>query len=60
MTIDEAIKKLENRRRKMWGKSFEPDREAMQLGIEALKAWKQFREGRWLSGVYKLPGETEE
>jgi len=33
---------------------------ADRLSIEGLKAWKRFREGRWVSGRYDLPGETKE
>lgn len=35
------------------------DINAVKLGIEALKAWKMFREGRWMSGRYDLLGETK-
>lgn len=58
MTIDEAI-----RIKLAWKKTnYEPpladEINADNLSIEALKAWKQFREGRWMSGQYTLPGET--
>lgn len=59
MTIDKAIEILVEYR-----KQFHPDTDfdyaqAVSLSIEALNAWKQFREGTWRSGTDDLPGETE-
>ena len=60
MTIDEAIK---------IGTIFRSHREELpaadinafiELGIEALKAWKLFRTGKTPTNLYLLPGETKE
>jgi len=60
MTLKEAIKILTDLTHRKPKLGVNPLIEAAQLGIEALKAWKQFREGRWISGCYDLPGETKE
>ena len=60
MTIDEAIKGLQELGINTI-EQLEPEfQDALKLGIEALKAWKQFREGRWVSGRSDLPGETKQ
>ncbi len=58
MTIDEAIEILEYHLAAVRDVAGTDYPKALQLGIEALKAWDKFREGRWVSGRYNLPGET--
>jgi hypothetical protein len=60
MTIDEAIEKLSGLVVKV-DDGFVPDAYiALQLGIEALKRLKDWREGKVLNPDFMLPGETEE
>jgi len=59
MTIDEAIKILEN-----YPPGASPDdsiefNQAILLGIEALKAWKEHRGSGSLMSRLLLPGETK-
>lgn len=59
MTIPKAILKLK-RIKKLWAVASEPELlEAVDLGIEALKAWKEDREGLSEGEYELLPGETE-
>lgn len=60
MTIKEAIRILEESRRYPMSVSIVQVATAKKLGIEALKAWKEFREDGWLPGHEQLPGETKE
>jgi len=60
MKVSKAIEILED-----YMRGDEPDEDhdltdAFRLSIEALNAWKQFREGTWRPGADNLPGETEE
>jgi len=59
MTLEEAIEQNQALWRELDIPERAKERESVGLGIEALKAWKQFREGRWMSGRYDLPSETE-
>ena len=60
MTIDEAIKDLEDE----WADDlwFYPSRErdVARLSIEALKAWRDHREGDNQPELWLLPSETKE
>jgi len=60
MTLDEAIKYLEQEVEFRHFLDIEPLGKAMQLGIEALKRLKKYRRGRLLFHPDPLPGETEE
>lgn len=60
MKIEKAVEILKDMEWDLANPHFPNNIKAVKLGIEALKAWKQFREGRWMSGRYDLPGETEE
>jgi hypothetical protein len=60
MTIDEAIEVLTDFRKqesRLLGNEFN---QAMELGIEALKEYKEARMGKWYPPGHKLPGETDE
>jgi hypothetical protein len=60
MTIDEAIKELEDLLRYAEPGNPTEEDEAIQLGIEALKRVKAFSDMD-IIGLYKpLPGETED
>ena len=60
MTIEEAIEILET----LCGACCHPsslrEKDALNLGIEALKTWKLVRAGAWPNTGYLLPSETEE
>ena len=60
MTIEKAIEILQDLLRE--GPQFPPDdrREAVQLGIEALKTVKDMRNHPFPDGVIELPGETKD
>jgi hypothetical protein len=60
MTLDEAIEVLQDLLGE--GPYFRPEKriEAVKLGIEALKRWKNFRDNSQTFGYSPLPGETEE
>lgn len=58
MTIDEAIKKLEKYRRDRHSYPTDLNGQAMQLGIEALKTWKERLEWKPPLIPRHLPGET--
>lgn len=60
MTIDEAIETLQAIIETGDYLGEPGDRPALELGIEALKAWQNMRDGYWKPYNYKLPGETEE
>jgi hypothetical protein len=66
MTIDEAIKQLENDIIMAQGISMRVRTDALKLAIEALKRYKFLRSRGWeitedlLPGEELLPGETEE
>ena len=59
MTIDKAIEILENEHRRTWGDGFPDIRDAVQLGIEALKATRSSRTNNCWSPIPLLPGEEE-
>ena len=55
MTLEEAIEKLKFMHN---DNDLEGEQNALKLGIEALKMWKEVRkEGRWPAST-RLPGET--
>jgi len=60
MTLEEAILTLENMVDSDEGDFGKENREAMQLGIEALKRIQHHRETGTLSTAIQLPGETKE
>ena len=60
MTLEKAIEIITHLRRDYLYTFNQDPIDALGLGIESLQAWKQFREGRWLSSQYNLPGETKE
>ena len=60
MTKDEAIGRLEQHMRYLESIHALEQVEALQLGIEALKAWKDKRLFSNRLAYYLLPGETEE
>ncbi|GAI60623.1 unnamed protein product [marine sediment metagenome] len=60
MTLDEGIKLLEKYRHDHHSYPTDIMGKAEQLGIEALKRVKDWREGKVLNPDFKLPGETEE
>ena len=60
MTIDEAIEANEDIKRRHYNRMVDKEREAIQLGIEALKRLQTIR-APWYSIVTRLlPGETKE
>lgn len=60
MTIDEAIKVLGIENKNPWNRDNSPLRQAVKLGVEALKELKALRKTT-LWGEWKpLPGETKE
>lgn len=60
MTLDEGIKLLEKYRHDHHSYPTDIMGKAEQLGIEALKRVKDWREGKVLNPDFKLPCETEE
>ncbi|MBA7581053.1 hypothetical protein ES708_22953 [subsurface metagenome] len=60
MTLDEGIKLLEKYRHDHHSYPTDIMGKAEQLGIEALKRVKDWREGKVLNPDFKLPGETWE
>ncbi len=58
MTIDEAIRFIDNFI-KDWGKGYPTNLEtAMKLGIEALKFYKDWRISPGAPALHRLPGEN--
>jgi len=60
MTLDEAIEILNRVEPDSRPFDYEEEKEAIRLGMEALKAWKERRENYPMLNTYRLPGETEE
>jgi len=60
MTLDKAIEILNRVEPDSRPFDYEEEKEAIRLGIEALKAWKERRENYPMLNTYRLPGETEE
>ena len=60
MTLDKAIEILNSVEPDSRPFDYEEEKEAIRLGIEALKAWKERRENYPMLNTYRLPGETEE
>lgn len=60
MTIEEAIEWLKPLTRKFRPRLNRGEREAVTLGIEALKHFKYHRDENIISFVKRLPGETED
>ena len=60
MTIEEAIKTLNNIHDTHRIDYVVTDLDAIRLGIEALKKVKAVREGKEWVGINPLPGESEE
>lgn len=60
MTINEAIKILAEFDRGNMPTLPEGLRDAVKLGIEALKAIKAYCRDLWEGGIFDLPGETKE
>jgi len=59
MTPEQAINVLEGENKYPWNRDNSPLREAVKLGIEALKVVKEFRTGRYKTINSPLPGETD-
>lgn len=59
MTIEEAIKRLSRVGCDARLMTWEDDKKAVKLGIEALKAWEERRENYPMLNTYRLPGETD-
>ena len=59
MTIDEALKRLENLIKTLPFTLAKGEKDAVQLGIEALKEVKDNREYPSKAWIALLPGETE-
>ena len=59
MTIDEAIKGIENVRVAFSPRGDRHDWEALQLGVEALKRIKELRIPPYIDVGDSLPGETD-
>ena len=59
MTIDEALTLLATTHDKGFIAPYEKQKEAIKLGIEALKFKQAWRQGRYFPASYLLPGETE-
>ena len=58
MKIDKAIEILSDAAYK-GSPTYTPDfKDALKLGLEALKAYRKSQEARWYPPGYKLPGET--
>ena len=60
MTIDKAIKKLEDLERYAYEPETQKAHEALQLGIEALERIKSMRHDNITDAIFYLPGETED
>lgn len=60
MTLDKAILTNSTLLRVLAVSLKEDEKCAIQLGIEALKAWKERRENYPMLNTYYLPGETKE
>ncbi len=60
MTIDEAIKILEEATNPDSFAQYGALQLAERLGIEALKAYQKSQANGWYPPGYRLPGETEE
>jgi hypothetical protein len=60
MTIDEAIEILSILESRTQNYSTMAKKDALQLGIEALKLYKELRGTTLIGKHYRLPGETEE
>ena len=60
MTIDEAIKRNTDIQMEFLPLPRHRDWEAVQLGIEALTAWRQYRRKKAPANLYLLPGETKD
>ena len=60
MTIDKAIEELQNWNSATFETRFVSFSAALNLGIEALKRCKRFRDNSRTWGYKPLPGETEE
>jgi hypothetical protein len=60
ITIDEAIRILENFEDPLRLYSVDERKVAARLGVEALKRWKEFRGTGSLMDKMLLPGEKEE
>ena len=59
ITIDEAIKEIQDEIIEPHDPVVKRRMNAFRLGIEALKKWKDFREKSHNPSLYQLPGETE-
>lgn len=60
MTIDEAIEENADIKRRFYNRMSDREREAIQLGIEALKRLQAYRKGIDIPFDELLTGETEE
>lgn len=60
MTVTEAIEHQENRVASPFVRANEKSRAAMQMGIEAMKFFKDLRDRGALPADVRLPGETKE
>lgn len=60
MTLEEAIRKLEADDPLLMESWSEDLKEAVRLGLEALKWRREAEEKKWLGYLAPLPGETEE
>ena len=60
MDIDKAIKELEEYNGATFEARFITFSQALQLGIEALEAIKEYRRLPFYSSLKLLPGETED
>jgi len=59
MTIDEAIKRLDSTKDRLAISLAYDEREAIRLGIEALKRVLEYRDSPMEEDWAKLPGETD-
>ena len=60
MTLEEAIEILTMAIGQRYLPPHKDLDDATKMGIEAIKVWKQVREGGWPSDGILLPGETPE